>query len=92
MHDVYIRECKRIRGCDKISHIPQRASEELLALQPLTINGENTFTMVIKGDKMMMNDDRKGTLSILSDGIMTEYCRKTTPVTAALGLIRQVRR
>jgi hypothetical protein len=52
----------------------RNASEELLALQPLTINGENTFTMVIKGDKMMMNDDRKGTLSILSDGIMTEYC------------------
>ena len=51
----------------------RNASEELLALQPLTINGENTFTMVIKGDKMMMNDDRKGTLSILSDGIMTEY-------------------
>ena len=37
----------------------RNASEELLALQPLTINGENTFTMVIKGDKMMMNDDRK---------------------------------
>ena len=26
----------------------RNASEELLAPQPLTINGENTFTMVIK--------------------------------------------
>lgn len=52
----------------------RNASNELLAMQPLLFNGENTVTIVVKGDKMMMKDDRKGTVTILSDGIMTEYC------------------
>lgn len=52
----------------------RNASDEMLALQPLIFNGENTVTLVIKGDKMMMKDDRKGTITIFSNGMMTEYC------------------
>ena len=48
-------------------------SPEVLALQPSVFNGENTCTMIVKGDKMLIQDGRKGTVTVLKDGVMTEY-------------------
>lgn len=49
-------------------------SSDILKLQPLLFNGENYCTMIVKGDKMMLNDYRKGTITIWTPETMTEYC------------------
>lgn len=48
-------------------------SPEMLAQQPLLFNGENYATVIIKGDKMMAYDDRKGTVTISTSETFTEY-------------------
>lgn len=51
-------------------------SPEMLKLQPLLFNGENTSSVIVKGDKIMFKDERRGTILILSEDNMTEYSQE----------------